>query len=118
MTDPELVAVLGKLGEEANELGKIIFRCLIQGIDEREPVTQALNREELEKEIADVEALIRHAKSRLLLDASFIAARADRKASVKAIWFDRLRDVFRGVPKIDRLLFRESLAGMARRPRS
>lgn len=101
MTDPELVAVLGKLGEESCELGKIIFRSLIQGIGECEPVTGALNRHELEKEIADVEALIGHAKTRLGLNTNFIAGRADKKFFTKAIWFDRLREVFRGVPKLD-----------------
>ena len=107
MTDPELVAVLGKLGEESAELSKIIFRCLIQGIDEKEPATLALNRTELEKEIADVLALIQQAKTRLGLNGEFIHQRAEKKSSTKAIWLDRLREVFKGIP---------SLPECARRP--
>lgn len=50
--------VLGKMAEECNELAKIAVRCMIQGINESDPGTQAANRTELLKEIADVEATI------------------------------------------------------------
>lgn len=96
MTNPEHVAVLGKLAEETAELSNIIARCLIQGIDESEPVTGALNRHELEKEIADVEAMIAHVKQRFRLDGPFIEQRSQKKFSTKAVWFDRLKLVFGG----------------------
>lgn len=50
--------VLGKMAEECTELAKIAVRCMIQGIDQRDPGTGALNLDELFKEIADVEATI------------------------------------------------------------
>lgn len=45
---------LGKLAEELNECGAAVARCIIQGIDESEPVTGKPNREWLEDELADV----------------------------------------------------------------
>lgn len=58
--EPDMLThqVLGKLAEECSELAKIAVRCMIQGIDESDPGTGAANREELRKEIADVEAAI------------------------------------------------------------
>ena len=49
---------IGKLAEELNEAGAACNRCIIQGIDEKEPVTGKLNKEWLEDEIADVLANI------------------------------------------------------------
>ncbi len=54
MTRPIDLKHLGKLIEETSELGSAAARCVIQGIDEREPVTGKCNREWLEDEIADV----------------------------------------------------------------
>lgn len=54
MTDAVAVKHLGKLNEETNELGAATARCIIQGIDQREPVTGKLNSRWLEDEIADV----------------------------------------------------------------
>ena len=70
---------LGKLAEEANELGSAISRCIIQGIDEREPITHKLNRDWLQDEIADVLANIELVREHFRLDAVSIAARAERK---------------------------------------
>lgn len=70
---------LGKLGEELNECGAAVSRCIIQGIEEKEPVTGKPNREYLEDEIADVianaELNIRH----FGLDESRIRDRAEKK---------------------------------------
>lgn len=64
--DPVTLKHLGKLLEELGELTSAVSRCLIQGIDETEPVTGKLNRHWLEDEAADVIAGIRllteHAK--------------------------------------------------------
>lgn len=54
---------LGKLGEEAGELSAIVCRCIIQGINEYEPVTGKSNREALEDEIADVQSWINALRS-------------------------------------------------------
>lgn len=45
---------LGKLAEELNECGSAVARCIIQGVDEKEPSTGVANRDWLTKEIADV----------------------------------------------------------------
>lgn len=52
------LAVLGKLIEECNELAGRAARCIIQGLDESDPASHRTNREELAREIADVEACI------------------------------------------------------------
>lgn len=75
--------ILGKLGEEINELGSAISRCIIQGVDECEPVTRKPNKEWLENEIADVKAGILLTEERFALDKERITARA--KAKVKAL---------------------------------
>lgn len=89
-TDPKRLKVLGKLAEETNELGSALARCIIQGIDEREPVTGKLNREWLEDEIADVLANIGIAMRNLDLDRERICLRADRKEAYVQRWLDGL----------------------------
>lgn len=92
ITEKYILAVLGKLGEETNELGAIISRCIIQGLDEREPVTGKLNREALQNEIADVRALTTLAIKWLDLDQPAIQKRIDAKMKFKAPWFRSLYD--------------------------
>lgn len=70
---------LGKLGEEANELGAAINRCIIQGIDECEPVTKKPNRAWLQDEIADVLANIELVRAHFGLDDNAISVRVERK---------------------------------------
>lgn len=67
---------LGKLAEEVNELGAAIARCIIQGVDECEPVTKKPNKVWLEQEIADVLAGINLTIERFKLDAKFISERS------------------------------------------
>lgn len=57
-TDVVLHQALGKLAEEAAELAKIAVRCVIQGIDGQDPGNGKANREELMKEICDVQAVV------------------------------------------------------------
>lgn len=78
--------VIGKLGEEAGELATIACRCIIQGLDEAEPVTGKPNRLALEEEIADVIANARHAIQFLGLDEVAIEDRADRKLAYIVAW--------------------------------
>lgn len=77
---------LGKLGEECNELGAAIFRCIIQGIDEVEPETGKPNRIWLQEEIADVEANLKLVKGHLELDEGAINERMRRKIAHLMGW--------------------------------
>lgn len=90
ITSKHDLALLGKLGEEATELGSALFRCIIQGLDEKEPTTGKVNRRWLEEEIADVEAMIQIAKRRLFLSEAFIGERRARKMGYKEPWFAAL----------------------------
>lgn len=84
MSDPVDLKHLGKLGEELNECGSAVSRCIIQGIDEAEPVTGKVNREWLTEEIADVMANIELVMERF--DLSWYAMRiraADKKARLQ-----------------------------------
>ena len=86
MTDPLDVKHLGKLAEETNELGSATARCLIQGIDEREPVTGKLNREWLEDEIADVLANAGLVQHHFHLNAQRIESRMFAKMAGLRTW--------------------------------
>lgn len=90
------LAVLGKLIEEAGELVSAAARCLIQGIDEKQPVTGKVNKEWLEDEIADCMALQITAISRLGLNLVRILERRDRKMEYKKPWFDALANPIPG----------------------
>lgn len=79
---------LGKLGEECNELGSAIFRCIIQGIYEKEPVTGKENKQWLTEEIADVFANINLVIEHFNLDEEFITKRAKDKAARLKTWHD------------------------------
>lgn len=77
---------LGKLGEESGELNSAVSRCIIQGMDEKEPNTGKVNRDWLEDEIADVIAnailVVEHFK----LDTEKLAARAEKKMAALRSW--------------------------------
>jgi NTP pyrophosphatase (non-canonical NTP hydrolase) len=81
------LALLGKLGEEASELAGIALRCMIQGIDECEPVSGKPNRQKLEEELADVMALITQASNWLGLDMQSIMERRRKKIAFQEQWF-------------------------------
>jgi NTP pyrophosphatase (non-canonical NTP hydrolase) len=85
-TNPLDLAHLGKLAEECNELGAAIARCIIQGIDEREPVTGKLNREWLEDEVADVRAGLDLVCKHFGLDLTRIGLRHVRKVGHLQQW--------------------------------
>ena len=88
MTDAVDLKHLGKLAEECGELSSAIARCVIQGIDEREPVTGKVNREWLEDEIADVLASIELVGIRFKLDDDRILERTERKTAQLKQWHD------------------------------
>lgn len=86
------LAVLGKMGEELGECVTVTNRCIIQGIDEREPETGVLNREWLMDEIADVIAAIRTGVAHFGLDQQSIDERVQTKIAHLQAWHKMLRD--------------------------
>lgn len=88
ITDAVDLKHLGKLAEEANELGSAIARCIIQGVDECEPVTGKSNRAWLQDEIADVQANLDLVIERFGLDEEAMEARAAKKRGHLKQWHD------------------------------
>lgn len=86
-SDPRRAKVLGKAVEESGEYTSALARCLIQGIDECEPVTKKPNKLWLEEEAADALATLRHVIETFGLDESFIAARFQKKYDQLQTWF-------------------------------
>jgi NTP pyrophosphatase (non-canonical NTP hydrolase) len=83
---------LGKLSEEAGELCAAISRCIIQGVDEREPVTGKQNAEWLEDEIADVMANMHLVVTHFQLDIVRILERKQKKEMHLRKWHGQLSD--------------------------
>lgn len=83
-------ACVGKLGEEAAELAVKCARILIQGLDEKEPITEVPNRLALENEIADVSACMLNVVELLKLDEDHLGDRSERKFRFQRAWTDSL----------------------------
>lgn len=83
---------LGKLGEECGELSAAISRCIIQGLDGREPITGKLNKLWLEDELADVLANIRLNIHHFKLNVAYIEDRAAGKMTNLLVWHGMLED--------------------------
>jgi hypothetical protein len=79
---------LGKLGEELGECSAAVARCIIQGVEEAEPVSGKPNREWLEEEIADVRANIDLVILRFGLNRERIATRAAKKMYQLSTWHE------------------------------
>lgn len=92
MSRPIDLKHLGKLAEELNEAGSAVARCIIQGIDESEPVTHKPNKVWLEDELADVLANIELVTKHFGLDRDRMAARAERKKEHLLGWHSMLDD--------------------------
>jgi NTP pyrophosphatase (non-canonical NTP hydrolase) len=86
ITDAVDLKHLGKLGEELGECSAAVSRVIIQGLDEKEPVTGKPNREWLEDEIADVMAGFKLVIERFELDRTRINLRAARKEGQLRDW--------------------------------
>ena len=84
--------VLGKAAEESSELSTVLARCIIQGINESEPVTGKPNRRWLEEEIADVMATLSVVMEEFDLDHDFIIERTIVKVGRLEIWKELLKD--------------------------
>lgn len=90
-TDPMMLIHLGKFLEEVNELGAAIARCIIQGVNESEPVTGKPNMQWLEDEIADVSASGALVTEYLELRTKRINERYDRKMAHLREWHKLVR---------------------------
>ena len=86
MTDPVALKHLGKFAEELGECVAAVTRCIIQGIDECEPVTGKPNRQWLEDEIADVLAGANLVHEHFNLDDLRINVRKGRKIDHLRQW--------------------------------
>ncbi len=86
ITDAVDLKHLGKLAEECGELSAAIARCIIQGVDECEPITKKVNKVWLQDEIADVLANINLVAKRFRLNRATIKKRCDRKMKHLSIW--------------------------------
>lgn len=78
--------VLGKLCEESAELSSALARCIIQGIDEKEPTTGKVNRVWLQEEIADVLVNIQLTVEHFCLDEGFMSERIHSKLDKLQAW--------------------------------
>lgn len=90
--DKVTLAVLGKLGEELNELGAAVSRCVIQGARELHPVTGKSNLQWLEEEIADVIAGCQIATTHFNLSQERIGKRIVMKTEHKLAWHKLIKD--------------------------
>lgn len=86
INDPMLQRRMGKTGEECAELGAVVARIGIQGIDEVDPSSQKTNRQRLEEEIADVYAQLDECINRLGLRGDFIESRRQTKRGYMQEW--------------------------------
>ena len=86
------LAVLGKLIEEVNELGAALARCVIQGAQERHPVTGKANLEWLEEEIGDVLAGCQIAVDHFHLSRDRVSARIVLKTEHKRAWHKLIQE--------------------------
>lgn len=86
MTNAGDLKVLGKALEEFGEGTSAIARCLIQGINECEPVTGKPNLQWLQEELADVRATSRRLIDFFMLDEDFIEDRALKKETQLKSW--------------------------------
>jgi hypothetical protein len=85
------LALLGKLSEEVGELTAAVARCMIQGINESEPVTGKPNRDWLEDELADVSAAGSLVIEYFGLNDRRMDARFDRKREHLKAWHRLLK---------------------------
>lgn len=88
MTKPVDLKHLGKLAEELGECQSAVARCIIQGIEEYEPITRKSNRKWLEEEIADVMANLALVIAHFNLDKERMSKRVDVKSAQYKLWHE------------------------------
>lgn len=84
--NPHQARRIGKTLEEVNELGAVLARISIQGLDAIDPASGKTNRVRLEEELGDLEAQTILTIQALGLDYSRIAARSIEKQKQMAEW--------------------------------
>lgn len=77
---------LGKLAEELGEAVAVVGRCIVQGMTGIDPKTGETNREQLQKEAADVLANLDLNVDRFSLDRDAMARRVERKKEFQRRW--------------------------------
>lgn len=87
-TDKTHLRVMGKALEELSECSNALARCIIQGIEESEPVTGKPNRKWLTEEVADAITTLRLVQRYMGLDPAEIAARVLRKEAGLEGWIE------------------------------
>lgn len=90
ITNTKDLKFLGKLGEELGEASSAVCRCIIQGLEEKEPVTEKVNKDWLEEELADVLANIELVTEHFQLDTIKILERSSKKKERLKIWHEAL----------------------------
>lgn len=88
ITDRVDLKHLGKFSEECGEAISATARCIIQGMDEKDPRTGVVNRDWLQDEIADVIANAELVILRFNLDYDYILERAERKKDRLRKWHE------------------------------
>lgn len=83
---------LSKTNEELCELGQVNSRILLQGIDETDPSTGELLKDQLLKEIADVYAQLDETVLALDLDTVFIENRRTNKRGKMVEWEQLIKE--------------------------
>lgn len=89
-TNPQRLKAGLKLLEELGEGVSAMARCLMQGIDEVEPVTKKPNRLWLNEEFGDILANMDRVIQTFRLDYGFIARRRERKFAYITRWLEGL----------------------------
>jgi NTP pyrophosphatase (non-canonical NTP hydrolase) len=84
--DVNSLRALGKTLEELGELTSAVARCLIQGVNEVEPISRKPNRLWLEQEIADVQTQLAILVEHFHLDTQAIATRTRKKYDQMQEW--------------------------------
>lgn len=95
-SDPNILAAVGKLAEEASELSGRCARSIIQGLEAIDPETMRTNRREMEREIADVEACIANLRERYGIQP--MPQRTDGKLIGYRRWHDLIDDEMGNTP--------------------
>jgi hypothetical protein len=85
-SDPRDLKVLGKASEELTECATAIARCIVQGIDEKEPTTGKPNRVWLTEEVADAYNMLAKLVDRFDLDTTAIQKRIQIKSDRFDAW--------------------------------
>lgn len=102
LTGPVVLPPLGPFADETRRLlsfgrllgiaGAAVARCVIQGIDEREPVTGKLNRDWIRESLVIVSATIPTLVATLNFDATAMARRRARKLAHLKQWHGMLEE--------------------------